>query len=193
MFKDFSDPFFNISTKVDVTNLMKYCREKGESFFVHSLIIGSKAANSIEEFRYRLAGDEVRLYDKLHFGSTVLHQNKTFSFCYFEYYDDLDECYRNSKKALDDEKANPGFDPKHGQLDILHYSVLPWIEFTSLKHPKNLKIQDSIPKIVYGKYHESENTFKMPINVELHHSLADGYHISLFLEKWQEIEKTYKI
>lgn len=36
--------------------------------------------------------------------------------------------------------------------NAIHYSAVPWLAFTDMKHPSNMRSGDSVPKISTGKY-----------------------------------------
>lgn len=188
-FNSYEDPFFSITAKLEVDNLLRYCKENKESFFLHSLYIGARAANEIEEFRMRIQGNDVVAYEKVNYGSPVLHDDNTFTFAYFEYDNNQDICVKNSEKAMKNELEDPRFDPRHNLDDMIHFSVLPWIEFSSIKHARRMPVKDSIPKIVYGKYSEDKGKFTMPVSIDVHHALMDGFHVGQYLKKWQELEE----
>ena len=188
LFKTYENPFFNITAEVNVSNLVKFCKNNNESFFLNSLFIGAKVNNEINEFRMRIRGEKVIIHDKINFGAPVMHSDKTFTFCYFKYYSDRKEFIKNAEVSLKQELANPSFNPRHDEDDIIHFSVLPWVNFSSIKHARRIPVEDSIPKIVYGKYSKKNDEFYMPISLEVHHGLMDGYHAGLFYKMWQEIE-----
>jgi chloramphenicol O-acetyltransferase type A len=192
LFRSYEDPFFNITANVEVTNLVDFCKRTGESFFLNSLYIGAKINNDIDEFKLRCRGDEVIIHDVVNFGAPIMHNNKSFTFCYFKYFEDRKRCIKEAAVSLKKEKENPILNPRFGEDDVIHFSVLPWINFTSIKHARKHPIKDSIPKIVYGKYFELNGKCFMAISLELHHALMDGYHAGLFYEKWKEIELTFK-
>lgn len=187
-FKDYDNPFFNICTEVDVSELLNFTKENELSFFITSLYASIKAANLIEEFRYRIKGDGVIIYDEIHLGSTVLNEDDTFSFCYFNFNSSFKKFNIEAKQALQNLIRNKGvFDPRSNQDNLIHYSVIPWISFLSISHPRKFKTSDSIPKIVFGKYHNKDNRLIMPISIDVHHSLLDGFHVSRYLNKLQDI------
>ncbi len=192
-FKTYENPFFNITANVEVTNLVKFCKNSKESFFLNSLFIGAKVNNELDEFRYRIRGNDIVVHDVINFGAPVMHEDKTFTFCYFRYFADRDEFMKHAVVSLQQEKENPSFNPRHEEDDIIHFSVLPWINFTSIKHARQIPVTDSIPKIVYGKYFEKDGKYFMPISLELHHALLDGYHAGLFYQKWEEIERSLSL
>ena len=126
--------------------------------------------------------------DTIYAGSTVLNPDNTFNFCYFDYFTDFQAFNNNAKIQIDlNSKGQTDFDGRNNDLDIIHYSVIPWISFTSFSHPRNYSTNDSIPKIVFGKYYNENGKYMMPISIEVHHALMDGYHLGVYLESLQHI------
>lgn len=185
-FKEYDNPFFNICADVDVTNLLTYTREHHLSFFIASLFLSLRAANSIDEFRYRIRDDRVIVHDVIHAGSTVLNSDQTFSFCYFDY-DGNFQTFNEmaSQKLKRYQEGFKSFETAEHRDDMVHYSIIPWISFTSFSHAKRFKTGDAVPKIVFGKYYEDSGIKKMPVSVEVHHSLMDGIHVGRFFEVFQ--------
>ena len=187
LFKEYEDPFFNITANIDATELFLHCKKTKESFFLSTLFASNKTVNSIDNFKMRIKDDEVILYDTIHCGSTVLHDDQSFTFCYFEFFEDRIEFLQKGKKTLEKHLANPFLDPGLNQLDMIHHSTLPWIHFTQFKHARRGKgQQDSIPKITFGQAKEtSSGRYELPISVAVNHALADGFHVGQFFDKIQ--------
>ncbi len=165
----------------EVTGLRQYVKEHQLSFFVVALYLSTKAANAVSPFRYRLRGEQVLVHDVIHAGSTVLQPNEAFTFCYFDYTTNFEEFHADAKRKLAQIAAGAQvFEPRETQDDLLHYSMIPWISFTSFAHARRLRSEDSVPKIVFGKYYEGEGKIKMPVSVEVHHALLDGLHVGKF-------------
>jgi chloramphenicol O-acetyltransferase type A len=187
-FKDYDNPFFNICTEVDVSELHAFSKQNEFSFFLTSVYATLKAANLIEEFRYRIKDSGVIVHDQIHAGSTFLKDDDNFGFVYLTYKSSLNDFYTEAEQVLEQMKQEKEtLDPRAEQDDLIHYSVLPWISFLSISHPRKYKTSDSIPKIVLGKYYEKHDQLIMPISIDLHHSLADGLHVANYLNKLQEI------
>jgi chloramphenicol O-acetyltransferase type A len=64
---------------------------------------------------------------------------------------------------------------------------LPWIRFTSISHARSFSFKDCIPKISFGKMTEQKGVKTMPVSIHVHHAIADGSDVGLFVEKLQEI------
>ncbi len=184
-FLNFEDPFFNICAEVEVSPLLAYAEEHGVSFFIAYLYLALKTANLIEEFRYRIRGERVLIHDVIHAGSTVLHADQTFGFCYFDYHPAFVKFHEDASARLQ-QHGDEKLEPHDERDDLIHCSVIPWVSFTSFAHAQRLKTQSSVPKIVFGKYHQVANAITMPVSVEVHHALMDGLHVGKFFELLQK-------
>ena len=186
-FKNYEDPFFNVTATLDVTNLYKYCKKNKLSFFLAGLYTANQAMNKILAFRLRLMKGKVVEFDRIHIDSTVLNDDETFSFCHFETFPTFLEFMQNGEKVLLDHKNGIIDDSHVYDLDVVHSTTIPWISITSIKHARNGDEKDlGIPKIVFGKYYEDKNRKIMPFSVEVHHALMDGLHVGLLFQKMQE-------
>ena len=187
LFKTYDDPYFNSTFEVDVSNLFRQCRYKGYSFFLSSLYLSNKAANAIDGFKLRFKDGGVICYDTIDLGSTILLENNTFTFCYFNFETEIHSFLENGQKAIEQLKSEGTFEPKDDKDDLIHYSVLPWMRFSSFKNARRGDPHDAIPKIVFGKVTDVGNKKMMPVNVELHHAMADGYDMGLYYEGFQKL------
>ncbi len=185
-FKEYEHPFFNICADVHVARLRRYLEETGGSFFLATLFLSLKAINELEPFRYRLRNDRVLVHDVIHGGSTVLNQDDTFSFFYFDYYPKYSLFHAEAEKKLAYFKSGEKcMNPRDQEDDLIHYSVLPWVSFTSFAHARKHNNQDSVPKVVFGKYRKEGGKVKMPVSVEVHHALMDGLHVGRFFQSFE--------
>lgn len=186
-FKSYDSPFFNICSEVDVTELLSICKSSNNSFFIGMLFASLNAANQIKEFKFRLKDDGVVEYSSIYAGSTILKDDETFSFCYFDYFTDFESFNKFASDQIKKTKSgNLKFEARDGELGLIHYSSIPWISFTSFSHARNFKNTDSVPKIVFGKYYEKDGKVFMPTSIEVHHALMDGLHLAKYLNLLQE-------
>lgn len=185
-FKTFDVPFYNITANVDVTALKNFCIKNKLSFFLTTLFLSQKTINQLDNFKLRLAPDGVRQYENMQAGSTILLDDETFAFCYFPIEHELLEFIKKGEKAIASFKAQPDFAPREGDLNMIYYSSIPWISFTSFQHPRKNEENDSVPRIVFGKYFEQNGKILMPVSVEVHHSLVDGFHVGKYFELFEK-------
>lgn len=185
-FRNYAKPFFNVSTHVDVTSVFERSRRPGgSSFFLTTLYLSLKAANAVKQLRYRIRDDRVRVHDVIHAGSTVLRDDETFCFAYFDYHPDFQHFHECGLKVLGVARTGGIFEPRSAKDDLIHYTIVPWISFTSISHPRP-GTEDSVPKIVLGKHYAEGTARMMPISVEVNHALVDALHVGRFLDRFQD-------
>ncbi len=185
-FKDFEDPFFNITANLDVTNLYRFCKQNNLSIALSGLFYSLETANEIREFRLRLKDEKIIEFDKINATQTILNADETFSFCYFEMQENVFAFNEAGRVALEKYKKLKSFDVESNQIDLIYYSVIPWISFTSFKHASRLNNKQTVPRIVFGKIFDEGNVKKMPLSVEVHHALMDGIHVGKFFNLFQQ-------
>jgi chloramphenicol O-acetyltransferase type A len=186
-FEDFEDPFFNFAANVDVTAVRRLCREHHLSFSLTALYCALAAANEIREFRIRLLDGRLVEYDRIEATQTILNDDETFSFAYFEMKDDVYEFNRSGRMAMQKYKALRTFDVETGRIDLIYFSVIPWVSFTSFKHASRLDRTQTIPRMVFGKVFDGGGRELMPLSVEANHMIMDGLHVGKFFNRFQEI------
>ena len=187
-FRRFDNPFFNICADVDVTGLLARCRgDRDLSFFAAALYGSQQAVNEIEEFRYRLDGEGVQIFDTVDCGTTVLMPNDTFAFAYFGWDPRFDRFVAAVAAEIERvRRGPPSLDPSGERENFIRYTVIPWVSFTSFSHASRRDPTDSVPRIVFGRYRESGGRQMMPVSVEVHHALIDGLHVGRYFENFQE-------
>ena len=186
-FIGYSNPYFNVCTKVDVTKLHEFVRRLDTvkiSAAIH--YFGLRVANEVEQFRYRLKSDGVFVYDVIHGGTTVLMPNESFSYAYFDYQPDFEQFTQNMSAAVDEVRTGDGHLRPTMRDDVIYHTTLPWLSFTSFSHARTGGRGESIPRFVFGKFTTENNRLMMPFSVEVHHALVDGVHVGRFLAKLED-------
>jgi len=185
-FRDYEDPFFNITTNLNVTHLYRFCKDNDVAFSLAALFLSLQTANEIREFRLRMIDEAVVEFDRVEATQTILNDDETFSFCYFESKDDIFEFDRAGKASREKYKALKTFDVEADRIDLIYYSAIPWISFTSFKHASRQNNRQTVPRMVFGKIFDDGPARKMPFSVEVHHALMDGIHVGKFFELFQK-------
>jgi chloramphenicol O-acetyltransferase type A len=184
-FRDFEDPFFNVTANLDVTNLYRFCKENDLAFSLAALFLSIQAANEVRELRLRMLGDSVVEFARVEATQTILNDDETFSFCYFPTRDNIFEFDRSGKVAREKYKELRTFDVETDRVDLIYYSAIPWISFTSFKHASRQNNRQTVPRMVFGGMFEDGPKRKMPFSVEVHHALVDGIHVGKFYKLFQ--------
>lgn len=187
VFKDFDEPLFGVTVKVECSKAYAKSKEMGYPFSLYYLYLSLKAVNEIEEFRYRIEGDKVFCFDRVDAGPTIFREDETYGCGYMRYYEDEKEFIMHAKLEVERVKAERGLKFPISGENLIHYSTLPWADFTSISHARRLDIGRSIPKITFGKVTRDGDNIWMPVDVHANHALMDGYHVSKFVERFQEL------
>jgi chloramphenicol O-acetyltransferase type A len=186
-FNTFEEPFFGVTILLDVTKAYDLAKENNVNFFTYYLHKTIVAVNKTENFKYRIVNNQVYLYDTIHASATILREDKTFGFSEIVYHENLDVFAQNVITETNRVLETTGLFTKEVSENLIHFSALPWINFTSISHSRQYKIPDSCPKFSFGKMTITDNKKQMPFSVHVHHGLVDGYHVSVFLETLQNL------
>lgn len=187
-FQGFDKPYFDICAPLEVGPLVDFVRARPDtSFFLAYLYLSLRIANESEPFRYRLSEGRVLVHDRIHAGTTIPIADERFDFAYLDYDEDFGRFHAAAREAMARARASGGrMEARDDRTDLIHYSAVPWVSFTSLSHARNWGREDSVPKIVFGKVSDQNGRRFMPVSVEVHHALMDGLHVGRYLEKLQE-------
>lgn len=188
-FSQFEEPFFGLVTKVDCTKAYAKCKENGFSFFLYYLHKALVAANHIENFKYKIEDGEIFVYDQIDATPTVGRNDGTFGFSYLQFDEDFEKFSREASKILEIIKNGTGLFPPIDlpvYENVIEFSSIPWVDFTSLSHARSYRYKSSNPKVSFGKLTENEGVLSMSVSLHVHHGLMDGYHTGLFFQYFQE-------
>lgn len=188
-FKEMDEPFFGITTTIDCTKAYKTAKQLGTSFFVYYLHKTIVAVNAIESFRYRIVKDAIYIYDTIDVSATIMREDKTFGFSLIEYSPDFEVFAKNTSEEIQRIQNTSGlFTREFPNNNLIHFSAIPWINFTALSHARSYTFPDSCPKISFGKMMVDETGKRtMSMSVHVHHGLMDGYHVGQFVDYFQEL------
>jgi chloramphenicol O-acetyltransferase type A len=185
-FRGYERPHFNVCTRLDVTRLLDFLRDRpGISVSLAYLYFALRVANEIEPFRYRLKEGKVIVHDVINGGTTVLLPNESFSYAYFEYQKDFETFHLAAGESIKKVQADGLLKPTMRE-DLIYFTVLPWVSFTSFAHARTPGRGESVPRIAFGKFTEENERTLLPISVEVHHALMDGLHVGRFLTRMEE-------
>lgn len=187
-FLGFDKPYFNICTNLDVTRLLAALRERRDkvSVMLAYHYFALRAANEIEPFRYRLKDGQVIVHDVIHGGTTVLLPSENFTLTYFEYDINFDKFMAGAAAAVQEAMSGNGVFRPNPRDDMIHFTTLPWVSFTSFSHARNWGREDSVPKIAFGKFMKVNERTLLPFSVEVHHALLDGLHVGRYVARLEE-------
>ena len=129
--------------------------------------------------------DQLVRFKKINGSSTALKPDNTFQYSYFDYHLDIDTFQLEARKNIESQIKQEGLLISE-RLDMVYYSIIPWVSFTSFQHARKTGNEDFIPRIVFGKTKQNEGKLMLPVSVEVNHCLVDGLHVGHFFEVYQQ-------
>lgn len=177
---------YSMTTKLDITKIKK---EK-HRIYPRMLYLISKVVNNHNEFKTTFnATGELGIFDKMFPCYTVFHKDsETFSNIWTEYVDDYNlfyKYYENDIQAFGSiKKVNAKPNIPENSFPV---SMIPWTIFDGF----NLNLQKGynylLPIFTMGKYYKDNDKYFLPIAIQVHHAVCDGFHICCFINELQEL------
>lgn len=186
-FGAFEEPFFGVTVELDCTATYQQAKENAVSFFLLYLHKSLVAVNAVEPFSYRIIDGEVWKYDTVNAAATINRPNGTFGFGYLDFYHDFEDFKQAALVEIEKVQATTGLIPSASGENVIHYSALPWLNFSSLSHARKFSLKDSCPKISFGKVRDEGGRKIMPVSIHVNHALMDGYHVAQFVDAYQAL------
>ena len=190
-FKDRDIPYFSTTCNIEIQNLKKFVKLRNISFFVSFSYIISVSVNRIPQLRHRIIDGELYEFKIVDPGYTVLLDDETFSFCDSKFFKDFDTYYEYAIARIEEVKNRPD----HNNADKNHMffiTSIPWFSFTSFVHPYD-KLYSSIPIITIGKYFEQGDSWLIPIAIQVHHGVVDGFHVGKYYDCLEKLCKNPEV
>jgi len=186
VFNTFDHPHFGMCANVDLTKFQPFVKQNGFSITVAIVYLITRTANRIPEFRYRIRPEGVVEHEVVHPSTTIMSGDDLFTFCWFDYYESFPRFSTGAAERIDSAKLHPTLENISGRDDFLYMTAIPWVSFTSFIHPMHLQPPDSVPRFAWGKFFQEGERVMMPLGVQVHHALMDGFHMGRFYLTIQE-------
>jgi chloramphenicol O-acetyltransferase type A len=183
------EPFFGLTVEINCTKAYQTAKALNTSFFVYYLHKTIVAVNTIESFRYRIIDDKIYVFDRINASATIMRDDNSFGFSLIEYSPNFEVFVANTFEEIQRIKNTPGlFTREFPNENVIHFSAIPWVNFTSLSHARSYTFPDSCPKISFGKMMIDDNGKRtMSMSIHVHHGLMDGFHVGQFIDCFQEL------
>ncbi|MCC2250972.1 type A chloramphenicol O-acetyltransferase [Virgibacillus sp. AGTR] len=181
---------FSMTANIDITRLLAKTHEMNIKFYPVFIYMVTKVVNCQVEFRTCL-DEKGRLgfWDQMIPSYTIFHnEDKTFSTIWTAYEVNFYPFYKNYQqdmklygnvKEISAKKQTP--------KNAIPISCIPWTSFTGF----NLNIFNDgtflLPIITGGKYFNQGDKLFLPISIQVHHAVCDGYHASQFFNELQRL------
>ena len=177
---------YSMTTKLDITKIIESKKKLYAAMLYYLTII----VNRHVEFRIAFNKDnELGVYDEMLPCYTIFHKDtETFSNLWTVYCKDYEEFYKMYENDLRQYGNQKGMFGKPDVPDnCFTVSMIPWVSFEGF----NLNLQKGydylLPIFTMGKYYEENGRILLPLAIQVHHAVCDGFHLCRFINELQEL------
>jgi chloramphenicol O-acetyltransferase type A len=176
---------YSMTVKIDITGVIEE-QQKLYPVMLHALVT---VVNRHEEFRTSFNRDgDLGVFSEMHPCYTVFHkQTETFSNIWTPYSEDYDRFLADYADDLRLYGNVEGISAKPNEPEnTFPISMIPWESFDGF----NLNLQKGygylLPIFTLGRYYEEGGRYYIPLAVQVHHAVCDGFHVCRFIEELRE-------
>jgi chloramphenicol O-acetyltransferase type A len=178
---------YSATVMIDVTELRGALKAGGYKAYPAQIWLLTAAANRIPEFRMSVDPEgTLGRFDHLDPLYTTLDgASNQFSGLHTPFHAEFDAFYKAC--IADTEQFTNGRFAPQGELppNLLNVSSLPWIDFTAFN--LNLPTDYLLPILTIGKYVERGGRSELPLAIQVHHAVCDGFHLGQFVEAVRDL------
>lgn len=180
-FSRVSWPFYSVTFDVDVTEVCRFVKAKGISFYYTMTWLCTRAVSQVEALMLDIRDGEVWRLDERLPSFTDLHPGaEQFHIVTLPMADDPVTFDREARAASEAQRVFLDLS-KEGR-DLLFISSLPWVRLTGLTHERTPDPEDCVPRIAWGRWTERDGRRTLGLCVEVNHRTVDGLHIGRFAQ-----------
>lgn len=181
---------YSITVNIDISEVISYKEKHHIKLYPLLIHIITQGVNNHEEFRTAINDKgELGIWEKLSPCYTIFHkENESFSNLWTEWNDELDTFLYNYEQDIRlfgnkyDINAKPDI-----PTNTFPISSLPWTSFSGF----NLNISTAqnylLPIFTFGKYFKQNSRYLIPLSIQVHHAVCDGFHVSRFINEIQQM------
>lgn len=186
---------YSMTANIEITDLLYEIKLKNIKLYPTLIYMIATVVNNHKEFRtcFDHSGS-LGYWDSMNPSYTIFHkENETFSSIWTEYNESFPRFYSDYFDDIKNYGNIMKFTPKLNEPDnTFPVSSIPWVSFTGF----NLNVYNEgtylIPIFTTGKYFKQENKMFIPISIQVHHAICDGYHASRFINEMQELAFSFQ-
>lgn len=181
-------PYFSVTTPLDVTELRRFTKKEGLSFYRAMVYIVTKAMNELEPFRLRIRKDGIAVCETVSPSYTTAGRDGSFGISDVEYLPGetmVDFCRRALEKEASQREQMVVQDDVRD--DLIFISSVPWFVTTSVLQEQPTDPDDSFPRVLWDRVHEEKGRQLVNFTAQLNHRLLDGSHVRDLLLRMEEL------
>lgn len=177
---------YSINVRLNITTIIK----SKVKLYPAMLYAISTIVNRHSEFRTSInKNGQVGIFSDMMPCYTIFHKEyETFSNVWTEYH----PCFKAFLQSYQQDmqqygkilkmEAKPNTPP-----NTFPISMIPWASFQGFNLNLIYGYKYLLPIFTIGKYYEENQQFWLPLAVQVHHGVCDGFHVSRFINELQQL------
>ena len=191
LYYQYDIPQISLCTPIEVTNVYKFAKSKGLSFYFCLCHVFYTAFLKFEEYMIRSIKGKIVIEDCIFANMCVMKQGEElFKIINFEYCSDIEKFCNEAKKKLQTQTTFMEPLPAGARKSqaIAYMSCTPWFEFTHITHPQDVQRNSFIPHVGFDKMKINEKGERwVNVSLQVNHAAIDGSLIAKLLEEVNSI------
>lgn len=188
------DPsLINMTVSINITKLKEYLSNHSMRLYPLLIVCISVVINKFDEFK--MAFDEyshLGIYDIIHPSYTIFHKDDcTFSCIYTAYQSNINLFYSAIIQDMNLFGALKGFETRQAPQNSFPISCIPWVTYTGYSIIELKEKMTFAPYIIISKFFHQNSEIWLPVTMQISHSVADGYHVSMFFQELQQLINSF--
>lgn len=181
---------YSLTTNIDITCLKHEIKSVNKKVYIALIYMITTAVNQHKEFRMDKDNDgRLGYWNEVNSSYTIFNEeSQTFSSIWTEYNSCFPVFYDNCFQDISIYSGSTMMTPKsNAPKNVFTISSIPWTDFTAF----NLNVYNEgsyLPPIfTIGKFIHQNERILMPLAIQVHHAVCDGFHLGRFVISLQEL------
>lgn len=186
---------YSLTVNIDITGLKAAAKERGKKIYPVQIYMIAAIVNQYPEFRMdRNSDGELGYWEEVNPSYTIFNKDsETFSSVWTNYNHNFSGFYDSCIEDINKYSQATGLQPKPDEpSNYFTLSCMPWINFTALNINVFNEGRYLTPIFTIGRFIETGDTVLMPLSIQVHHAVCDGFHVGRFVQSLQDLAANYK-
>ncbi|WP_025678502.1 type A chloramphenicol O-acetyltransferase [Paenibacillus massiliensis] len=186
---------YSITANIEIRLLREELKRMDMKLYPALIHMLTTVVNRHNEFRTCLDSEgRLGVWDQMAPSFTIFHEkHKSFSSLWTPFSEDFQTFYSRYLQVITKYKnTDQLFPDPHEPPNTFSISSIPWVSFTGF----NLNVYSGeaylLPIFTLGKYVWQDTKLMLPLSVQFHHAVCDGYHAGVLFNELQQLAEECK-
>ncbi len=184
---------YSITVELDITRYLEHIKAHEQKFFPCILFAISHTVNKHKEFRMDFDEDKnIGYYSYSNPCYTVFHpETETITNIWTEYNCNFDIFLENYNIDMSQYQHDYQNSKQLKGKNTFNVSCIPWTSFKAFNLNLAKGYDYLLPIFTIGKYFVSDDKTLLPLAIQVHHCVCDGFHLSRFVNDLQNFISSF--